>query len=450
MKRRHLVAALGALPWLAGALAAPAASAPAGRFALVIGNGAYNAHVLPNTRPDAELIADTLARAGFTVSLRKDLDRSAMFEAVRRFSEGLPAGATALVYYAGHGLQINGNNYLLPIDITPTSEAGVALRAFPLQALHERLALSRSAVNVIILDACRNNPFQPVPAVRLRSYANLGLAAASAPRGTLVAYSTAPGQLAEDGTGRRHSIYTETLASLLGQRGLSADKLFRTLSDEVRRRTLEDQQPWFESSLAGDFYFLPPPGWQAPLAGEPRAAPVKAGKQYRGGSIGSSGEASWYRDMDERAWTELDNDIGRRAERVDGSALDALRVRAGKGNVVAMTTLGLVALRGGRRGQGAREAEKWLRQAARLGFPVAQTELAEMLLKDQAQGGRAQAVRLLESASQARYPRARIDLAQIQFQQAQSPESVQRLFETILKNTDATMRQYQPGPGNAR
>lgn len=218
MRRRDLLA-LGTLPWLPGlSLGAAAQSQPAGRFALVIGNGAYNTNSLPNTRPDAQLIASTLDRAGFTVSLKKDLDRSTMFEAVRRFAADLPAGATALVYYAGHGMQISGNNYLLPVDITPTSEAGLAQRAFPLQALHERLALARSAVNIIILDACRNNPFQPVPAVRLRNYANLGLANSGAPRGTLVAYSTAPGQLAEDGSGRKHSIYTETLAALLPAR----------------------------------------------------------------------------------------------------------------------------------------------------------------------------------------------------------------------------------------
>lgn len=439
MKRRQVLA-LGALPWLDTVAAVPE-TAPAGRFALVVGNGAYNAHLLPNTRPDAELIAGALAAAGFAVTLRKDLDRSAMFEAVRGFAAGLGPGATALVYYAGHGMQINGNNYLIPVDMTPTSEAGVALHAFPLQALHERLALSRAAVNIIILDACRNNPFQPVPAVRLRSYANLGLAGAAAPHGTLVAYSTAPGQLAEDGTGRKHSIYTATLAGLLGRRGLTADDLFRTLADEVRRRTLEDQQPWYESSLAGDFYFLPPPGWRAPLPGTLAPAPGRSGGRYRGGSIGSSGEASWYRDMDERAWTELDNDIARRAGSVDAAARERLRVQAAKGNVVAMTTLGMAAQQAGH----AREAEQWLRKAARLVFPVAQTELAEMLAKGKVDRANDEVVRLLESASEARYPRARIDLAQVRFQRAQSPDAVRTLFETILKNTDATMRQYRPG-----
>lgn len=438
MKRRRLFA-LGALACLPRLGVAAIETRPAGRFALVIGNGSYNGHILPNTRPDAELVAAALGKAGFAVSLRKDLDRSSMFEAVRRFASDLPAGATALVYYAGHGLQINGNNYLLPVDITPTSEAGVALRAFPLQALNERLALARSAVNIVILDACRNNPFQPVPAVRLRNYANLGLASARAPKGTLVAYSTAPGQLAEDGSGRKHSIYTETLAGLLGQRGLRAEDLFHTLSDEVRRRTLEDQQPWFESSLSGEFYFLPPPGWRPPLPGAdaPVAKPGRVEQRYRGGSIGGGGADSWYLDMDERAWTELDIDMERRAQGLDADAFAQLEAQAARGNVVAMTTLGLA----GRRG-----ADKWLRRAANLAFPVAQTELAERMIKGRSVGASAQAMALLERAAQARYPRARIDLAQMRMQRAQSPESLQQLFDTILKNTNATMQQYRSAP----
>lgn len=442
MKRRAVLS-LGMLPCLPTVMGASLLSAPPGRFALVIGNGAYHASLLPNTRPDSELIAGALASAGFAVTLRKDLNRSEMFDAVRRFSESVSAGGTALVYYAGHGLQIQGKNYLLPVDTTPTSEAGVALRAFPLQALHERLALSRSAVNIIILDACRNNPFRPIPAVRMRNYANLGLANPSAPRGTLVAYSTAPGQLAEDGTGRKHSLYTETLAALLGRRGLTAENLFRTLSDEVRRRTLEEQQPWFESSLAGDFYFRLPPGWRAPPPGTiVPVAPPRLTKQYRG-SIGSSGDASWYRDMDERAWTELDQDIEGRARHVDTAAMARLRRQAGAGNVVAMTTLALAALAKVNKRAAAPEAVPWLRKAARLGFPVAQTVLAELIAEGRAAGVKAEAVSLLESAAQARYPRARINLAQLQFQREQNPEAAQRLLDTIWESTRATTQQYR-------
>jgi len=422
------------------------------RYALVIGNGNYGANSLPNTRPDAQLIADSLRRGGFDVTLKTDLTRSGMFDATRSFAERLPAGAAAVVYYAGHGMQIKGENYLLPVDMVVTGEEGVKARAFPLQALHERLALSKSSVNVMILDACRNNPFQPIKAVKLRSYENLGLAPSSAARGTLVAYSTAPGQLAADGTGRRHSIYTETLARLLGERGLAAETLFRTLSDQVRRQTREDQQPWFESSLAGDFYFLPPPGWRpgaAPLTARTNAG---AGRSRGIGSIGSSGNDAWYRDMDESDWTGLDHELEARARAADSTELAALRRQAGKGNVVAMTTLGLAILQDAGHGSAERrqaktQAKGWFMKAAKLGFPVAQTEVGEMLYADRTAQAREEAIGWLEKAAQARYPRARIDLAQLRMQQDPTPETVRALWGTIMDSNATMMKQGKMAPG---
>jgi len=453
---RFIAVFLLALAWLP-AQAQPKTQAPASptnRYALVIGNGNYGSNSLPNTRPDAELIATSLRQAGFDVTLKTDLTRSGMFDATRSFAERLPAGAAAVVYYAGHGMQIKGENYLVPVDMVVTGEEGVRQRAFPLQALHERLALSKSTVNVMILDACRNNPFQPVKAVKLRSYENLGLAPSNAARGTLVAYSTAPGQLAEDGAGRRHSVYTETLARLLTQRGLPAETLFRTLSDQVRRQTREDQQPWFESSLAGDFYFSPPPGWRpgaAPLTARSDAA---SGRSRGIGSIGSTGNDAWYRDMDESSWTQLDHELEARAHAADSKEMAALRRQAAKGNVVAMTTLGLAALQdagsgGAARRQARTQAKGWFLKAARLGFPVAQTELGEMLYADRTAQSREEALGWLEKAAQARYPRARIDLAQLRMQQDPTPESVKALWGTIMDSNATMMKQgkmqLQPG-----
>ena len=449
------------LAWaLAPAQAQIKTQAPApmtNRYALVIGNGAYGANSLPNTRPDAQLIADSLRRAGFDVTLKTDLTRGGMFDATRSFAERLPAGASAVVYYAGHGMQIKGENYLLPVDMVVTGEEGVRQRAFPLQALHERLALSKSSVNVMILDACRNNPFQPVKAVKLRSFENLGLAPSNAARGTLVAYSTAPGQLAADGSGRRHSIYTETLARLLGERGLAAETLFRTLSDQVRRQTREDQQPWFESSLAGDFYFLPPPGWRpgaAPLTARSNAG-AGAGRSRGIGSIGSTGNDAWYRDMDESDWTQLDHELDARARAADSTELAALRRQAAKGNVVAMTTLGLATMQDAGSGSAERrqaraQAKAWFLKAAKLGFPVAQTELGEMLYADRTAQARDEAIGWLEKAAQARYPRARIDLAQLRMQQNPTPEAVRALWGTIMDSNSSMMKQGKMTPGTSR
>lgn len=197
-------------------LPAIALDAPA-RYALVIGNSTYQERPLSNPASDAELIAETLKTLGFNVSQEQELDRKAMFAAVRAFYEQLPQGATALIYYAGHGVQIGGANYLIPVDMTMTSERGMALKAYPVKELLNISAKAKSAVNIVILDACRNNPFQP-PAIT-RSFDNLGLARIISPKGTLIAYSTSPGQLAEDGLGRVHSFYTETLATELGKPG---------------------------------------------------------------------------------------------------------------------------------------------------------------------------------------------------------------------------------------
>jgi len=437
--------------WLGWAqLAWPADSLPAppDKLALVIGNGAYAGGLLPNTRADADLVAGALRRAGFRVTLAKDLGRSAMFDAVRQFAASVTPAATAVVYYAGHGMQIDGVNYLVPVDMTPTSAAGAGLKAFPLSVLNERMALAASAVNVVILDACRNNPFQPVPAVRMRAYADLGLGAASAPRGTLIAYSTAPGQLAEDGSGRPHSVYSETLAGLIDRTGLPVEQLFRALADQVRRSTLEDQQPWFESSLVGEAYFRAPPGWRyAPAAASravPPLAPAAPPPRYRSaaGSIGGEGQAAWYRHLDERGWTELDADLQQRAVQADGAEQAALKRRAAQGNVVAMTTLGLVeqACRGGQQAACARRAAAWFRQAAELDFPVAQTELGESYYRGrQLPRDWAAARRWLERAAQARYPRARLDLAQLTLEQDHSPAAARELLETLLKSDQSMM-----------
>lgn len=450
-QRRTLLALLVAAAWPAWpALAAEPVSAPPERLALVIGNGAYSSNLLPNTRADADLIATALRRAGFRVTVAKDLGRSALYDTVRQFATSLTAGATAVVYYAGHGMQINGVNYLIPTDMAPTSEAGVALKAYPLTALHERLALAPSAVNMVILDACRNNPFQPMPAVRMRAFNNLGLGPAVAPRGTLVAYSTAPGQLAEDGTGRKNSIYTETLANLIGQPGLPVLELFRTLADQVRRRTLEDQQPWVESSLVGEAYFRPPPGlrYVPPVASaQPGSARAPTASRYRSGdragALGSEGDAAWYRHLDERGWTELDRELQQRAGQSGVDEVAELKRRAARGNVVAMTTLGRIeqACQGGAgRTACGKRARQWFQQAAQLGFPVAQNELGEMYYEGrEVPKDLAAARRWLTQAAQANYPRARINLAQIDMVQNRSPDAVRNLLETLMKSNQSMM-----------
>lgn len=444
--------------------ASPAASASLKR-ALVIGNGAYKVGALENARADATLIADTLKRKGFDVTLAKDLTRTGMFDAVRNFASSLPQGASSVVYFAGHGMQIDGQNYLIPVDMVPTSATTVGLKSFPLKVIYEQLSSARSRVNVVILDACRNNPFEPAPAVRMRSMGSMGLAPALAPRGTLIAYSTAPGQQAADGSGRNHSLYSQTLAELLAKDGLPAEEMFKTLADQVRRATLEDQQPWYESSLVGSFYF------GAPVAGttetnERRGAQLALSDKKRSVSVptagsklpvGHVGKAAWYRTMSERDWTDLDNQMQLRAESASADQVPELEAQAKKNNVVAMTTLAMLYRAGTRSGKDLTNGHRyrsdpqltkaiaWYRKASALGFPVAQAELGEMLYRGRETDiNKVEGKRLLEQAALAKYPRATIDLAQLQAESTGSPQDVQALMEVLFGSTKKMQEQYQP------
>lgn len=226
------------------------------KFAFVVGNGAYlgRDRSLTNAESDARLMAKTLVARGFDVTTSFNLGRKDFLRQLTEFSERVPQGALALVFYAGHGMQLGGANYLIPVDMQPESEQAVHLAALPLRNLLEKMAASKAAVNVVVLDACRNNPFQQEILVRMRTIIpRNGLAAVRAPRGTLIAYSTAPGQLAADGKGS-NSLYTEQLARALQERNLSLEQIFKRVGQRVRESTADAQIPWFESSLSDDVY----------------------------------------------------------------------------------------------------------------------------------------------------------------------------------------------------
>ncbi len=254
--------------WLttAGAVvASPAQVAPSPAEApplraLVIGNGTYVQRPLANAENDAELMAKTLRGLGFEVTVATNLTRTGFYATARSFAERLPEGAVALVYSAGHGAQVQGANFLTPVDVVPTSPQAMFVRAYPLNALVERLTLARSAVNIVILDACRNDPFATDVTARYRGSGPLGFASVTSPRGMLIAYSTAPGRLAEDGAGRRNSHYTEALAGEIRKQGRTIEEALNLVGKTVRRKTADAQQPWFATSIAARFYFRPPPG----------------------------------------------------------------------------------------------------------------------------------------------------------------------------------------------
>jgi hypothetical protein len=252
--------------WLPLLFATPAAAEK--RVALVIGNSAYqNVTRLDNPRSDAALMAETLAGLGFTLiggRAQLDLDKSSMDTAVQNFGRQVQGADVALFYYAGHGVQVSGANYLVPVSANPTREADVDFQMVDVNLVLRQMQGSGTRLNMVILDACRNNPFG---ARGLRA-SDGGLAQMRAPEGTLISYATQPGNVAQDGSDG-HSPYTKALASTIKQQGLDIFQTFNQVGLAVKRETGGSQQPWVSSSpIDGTFYFVPP----APAPASPQVA----------------------------------------------------------------------------------------------------------------------------------------------------------------------------------
>ncbi len=222
-----------------------------GRFALVIGNGNYSDAPLRNPVHDAEAIAAKLKELGFTVTLLTNSALRPMELAILDFGEELKAGDVGLFYYAGHGLQLKGKNYLVPTDAHLEQEAEVRIETVDVDLITEQMLDANNGMNLIILDACRNDPF-----VRQFRGGSHGLAAIDAAQGTLIAYATSPGSVAEDGEGN-NGVYTEALLQALGEPGLKVEEVFKRVRIAVAERTHNVQMPWESSSLMGDFIFNP-------------------------------------------------------------------------------------------------------------------------------------------------------------------------------------------------
>jgi hypothetical protein len=265
------VATLLALLWQAPVGMAHAA--PEKRIALVIGNSAYqNVARLDNPRNDAVLMAETLSSLGFTLvggHAQLDLDKPAMDTAVQNFGRQVQGADVALFYYAGHGVQVSGSNYLVPVTANPTREADVDFQMVDVNLVLKQMQGSGTRLNMVILDACRNNPFGG----RSLRGSDGGLAQMRAPDGTLISYATQPGNVAQDGTDG-HSPYTKALASTIKQAGLDIFQTFNRVGLSVKRATNGSQQPWVSSSpIDGTFYFVapaPPAGPQVAIAPPPQ------------------------------------------------------------------------------------------------------------------------------------------------------------------------------------
>ncbi len=231
----------------------PVKSFAEGRYALIIGNSAYKSVApLKNPRADAELMSRTLTEVGFEVILVTDADRTKMGQAMLQFSRKLRnnPGSVGLFYYAGHGVQVSGVNYMIPVTANITHEDEIRFEGIDINEFLETMRSSGSRLNIIILDACRNNPFP----VSSRS-ASRGLAQVEATSGTLIAYSTAPGKVAFDGGGV-NSPYTLALARYIRKPGLSVETVFKRVLASVEDETGKEQTPWLNSAFRGEFYFV--------------------------------------------------------------------------------------------------------------------------------------------------------------------------------------------------
>lgn len=231
-------------------LLAPAAAQADARVALVIGNGDYGAEIgkLKNPTNDAALMADTLKRLGFDVALVENADQKDMKRAIREFGQKLRnAGSDGigLFYYAGHGVQIDGENYLLPIGAQIEAEGDVELEAVSASSILSQMQYAGNAVNLVFLDACRNNPL-----TRNFRSSTRGLARVDAPRGSFVGYSTAPGDVSVDGDAN-NSPYTLALVDAITQPGTSIEEAHRAVRAKVLAATNQRQTPWDSSSLTG-------------------------------------------------------------------------------------------------------------------------------------------------------------------------------------------------------
>jgi hypothetical protein len=250
------------------------------RVALVIGNSAYQTVAkLPNSAADARLMSDTLLSLGFFVvggGAQVDLDKAGFDHALQAFSQELIGADVALFYFAGHGVETHGLNYIVPVDAHPADEGDVFVQGVGLAGVLDQMEKSGAKINLMLLDACRNNPFVG----HGRRDAAGGLAQMQAPPGTLISFATQPRSVALDGD-NGHSPYTRALADAMQHQGYGLFRTFNEMGLAVEKATHGQQLPWVASSpIATSFYFAGKPApMQAPLTPPTDVSPARPSKQ---------------------------------------------------------------------------------------------------------------------------------------------------------------------------
>ena len=255
------------------------------RIALVIGNSAYKSAPLKNPVQDARAMTRALQQVGFEVLARENLTQQGFVEVLREFGKRLKdTRGVGLFYYAGHGMQVKGANYLIPVDAAIEAEDEVRYLAIDANQVLDKMEEAGNRLNIVILDACRDNPF----ARSFRSKQS-GLAQMDAPSGTLIGFATAPGAVAYDGDGE-NGVYTKHLLRNLAIPGLPVELVLKRVREGVSKETGQKQIPWESSSLLGDFYFKSGVSAAAPVT----AADATAVELAFWDSVKDSGSAAEY------------------------------------------------------------------------------------------------------------------------------------------------------------
>ncbi len=257
MRKVLLVLAVACCGWSAAALAenrnlAVGMAAPeqsAQKFALVIGNAAYQSAPLRNPVNDARAMSAKLKELGFEVIEYENLQQKQLGKVLREFRTRLQPGAVALFFYAGHGLQVKGVNYLPAVDAEIESEEDIPLQSLDVNKVFDVMAEAKTRLNLVFLDACRNNPY-----TRSFRSAEGGLAKVNAPSGTMISFATRPGSVARDGDGN-NGLYTQHLLKAMDVPNQPIEQVIKRVVSNVKQATNGMQEPWIEGSIEGDFYF---------------------------------------------------------------------------------------------------------------------------------------------------------------------------------------------------
>jgi ankyrin repeat protein len=250
------------------AITRAAPEAETGKVALVVGNKDYKQTPLQNPVNDATDMSQALRRLGFSVITRTNVNLQEFEDTLDEFTRKIESSDVALFYFSGHGCQSKGENYLVPVGHTFQTEADLRFKAMNAGLVLARMEQAKTKINIMILDACRDNPFKG-----FRSTSR-GLSALEATSGTFIAYATAPGSVAGDSPDQRNGVYTKHLLRAIETPGLAIEQTFKTVLKSVREETKGQQTPWMSSSLSQDFFFNPAPVASSTLTPPKPATPV--------------------------------------------------------------------------------------------------------------------------------------------------------------------------------